>query len=87
MVKIACLLILALNARELYISISDRHWKKFAFYTQISNINTAGSVVLIILARAGPNHPLLSEQLHASDYLYCDHVCPNSDGKRCEIGL
>ena len=33
MVKIMCLIILALEARGLFISISEEHWKIFAFYT------------------------------------------------------
>ena len=49
MVKIVCLLILALEARGLYISISERRWKIFAFYTQISNIITAVSALLVII--------------------------------------
>lgn len=49
MVKIVCFLILALEARGLCISIRDRHWKIFAFYTQISNIITAISALLVII--------------------------------------
>lgn len=39
----------------LYISISARHWKVLAFYTQISNMITLlSSVVLVVMSAAGP---------------------------------
>ena len=59
MVRIICLIILALEARGLYISISDRHWKIFAFYTQLSNIVTAISVILVIIFGQTPFTTLL----------------------------
>ena len=46
--KVMCLIILALEARGLFLSISDRRWKVFAFYTQLSNIATAISALLIV---------------------------------------
>ena len=49
MVRIICLLILALEAIGLSISIRERGWKIFAFYTQLSNIITAASALLVIL--------------------------------------
>ena len=49
MVRIICLLILVLEAIGLSISIRERGWKIFAFYTQLSNIITAGSALLVIL--------------------------------------
>ena len=59
MVKIMCLIILALEARGLYISISERHWKIFAFYTQLSNIITAVSAILVIILGQTPFTTLL----------------------------
>ncbi len=49
MIRIICLLILVLEAIGLSISIRERGWKIFAFYTQLSNIITAGSALLVIL--------------------------------------
>ena len=49
MVRIICLLILVLEAIGLSISIRERGWKIFAFYTQLSNIITAASALLVIL--------------------------------------
>ena len=49
MVKIICLLILVLEAIGLSISIRERGWKIFAFYTQLSNIIAAVSALLVII--------------------------------------
>lgn len=46
--RIMCLIILALEARGLYISISDRRWKIFAYYTQLSNLMTAISALCLL---------------------------------------
>ncbi len=47
--RICCLIILALEIRGLYLSIGDRRWMVFAYYTQLSNIATALSALLVIL--------------------------------------
>ncbi len=47
--RICCLIILALEIRGLFLSIGDRRWKVFAYYTQLSNISTALSALLVIL--------------------------------------
>jgi len=47
--RVMCLIILAFEARGLFLSISDRRWKVFAFYTQLSNIATAISALLVIV--------------------------------------
>ena len=47
--RIMCLIILALEARGLYISISDRRWKIFAFYTQLSNLMTVISAICVLI--------------------------------------
>ena len=47
--RIICLIILALETRGLFLSIGDRRWKVFAFYTQISNITTALSALLVVI--------------------------------------
>lgn len=46
--RIMCLIIVILEARGLFLSIGDRRWKVFAFYTQLSNIATAVSAVLVL---------------------------------------
>ena len=46
--RIMCLIILALEARGLYISISDRRWKIFAYYTQLSNLMTVISALCLL---------------------------------------
>lgn len=46
--RIMCLIIVLLEARGLYLSIGDRCWKVFAFYTQLSNIATAISAALVL---------------------------------------
>lgn len=49
MPKIMCLIIVILEARGLFLSIGNRRWKVFAFYTQLSNIATAISAVLTLV--------------------------------------
>ncbi len=46
--RIMCLIIVILEVRGLFLSIGDRRWKVFAFYTQLSNIATAVSAVLLL---------------------------------------
>ena len=46
--RIMCLIIVVLEARGLFLSIGDRRWKVFAFYTQLSNIVTAISAVFVL---------------------------------------
>ena len=47
--RIMCLIIVVLEARGLFLSIGDRRWKVFAFYTQLSNIVTAISAVFVLV--------------------------------------
>ena len=47
--RILCLIILLLEARGLFLSIGDRRWKVFAFYTQLSNIVTAFSALAVVV--------------------------------------
>ena len=47
--RIMCLIIVLLEARGLFLSIGDRRWKVFAFYTQLSNIATAISAALVLV--------------------------------------
>ena len=54
MARIMCLIIVVLEARGLFLSIGDRRWKVFAFYTQLSNIATAISAVLVLAFGATP---------------------------------
>ncbi|MBQ9250484.1 MAG: hypothetical protein IJ179_08990 [Oscillospiraceae bacterium] len=46
--RIMCLIIVILEARGLFLSIGGRRWKVFAFYTQLANIATAVSAVLVL---------------------------------------
>ena len=48
------LLVLALEARGLYISITSRKWKILIFYTQLSNLVTALSVLLYLFFPDAP---------------------------------
>ena len=48
LVRILCLVILALEVRGLSLSLGDRRWKVFAFYTQLSNLLTALSALLVL---------------------------------------
>ena len=52
--KIMWLIIALLEARGLFLSIGDRRWKVFAFYTQLSNIATAVSVALVLIFGEAP---------------------------------
>ena len=45
--RIMCLIIVILEARCLFLSIGDRRWKVFAFYTQLSNITKTVSAILL----------------------------------------
>ena len=47
--RILCLIIVILEARGLFLSVGDRRWKVFAFYTQLSNIATAISAVFVLV--------------------------------------
>lgn len=47
--RIMCLIIVILEARGLFLSIGDRRWKVFAFYTQLANIATAVSAVFVLV--------------------------------------
>lgn len=49
MARILNLIVLALELRGLSLSISDRKWKILVFYTQISNLVTALSSLLVVL--------------------------------------
>ena len=52
--RIMCFIIVILEARGLFLSIGDRRWKVFAFYTQLSNIATAVSAVLVLILGETP---------------------------------
>ena len=52
--RIMCLIIVVLEARGLFLSIGDRRWKVFAFYTQLSNIATAISAVFVLAFGEAP---------------------------------
>lgn len=47
--RIMCLIIIVLEVRGLFLSIGDRRWKVFAFYTQLSNIMTAISAIAVLV--------------------------------------
>lgn len=49
MARILNLIVLTLELRGLSLSISDRKWKILVFYTQISNLITALSSLLVVL--------------------------------------
>lgn len=53
------LIVLLLEARGLYISITSRKWKILIFYTQLSNLVTAMSSVLYILCPVAPGVVIL----------------------------
>ena len=46
--RIMCLIIVLLEACGLFLSIGERRWKVFAFYTQLSNIAAAISAALVL---------------------------------------
>ena len=47
--RILCLTVLLLEIRGLYLSLPGRKWLALAFYTQLSNLITAGSALLLVL--------------------------------------
>lgn len=49
MARILNLIVLALEARGLYLSISDRKWNVLIYYTQLSNLTTAASSLLLVV--------------------------------------
>lgn len=57
--RIMCLIIALLEARGLFLSIGDRRWKVFAFYTQLSNIMTMISALAVIIFGEVPAATLL----------------------------
>ena len=46
--RILCLVILLLEARGLSLSVSDRRWRVLVFYTQLSNLITTVSAMLLV---------------------------------------
>lgn len=81
--RIMCLIIVVLEARGLFLSIGDRRWKVFAFYTQLSNIATAISAVFVLAFGETPfyDSSAISQQLHAAHDLFCDELYPGSHGR------
>ena len=57
--RMMCLMIVILEARGLSLSIGDRRWKVFAYYTQLSNIMTAISAVVVLIFGEMPVATLL----------------------------
>ena len=50
LIKIMCLIILLLEMRGMSLSLADRNWKKLLiFYTQLSNLITMVSVILLLI--------------------------------------
>ena len=47
--RILCLIVLLLEIRGLYISISDRRWNILMFYTQLSNLAATVSALLLVI--------------------------------------
>ena len=47
--RILCLIVILLEFRGLYISISDRRWKILVFYTQLSNLAATVSALLLVI--------------------------------------
>ena len=47
--RILCLIVVLLEIRGLYISISDRRWKILVFYTQLSNLMATVSALLLVI--------------------------------------
>ena len=66
--RIMCLIIVVLEARGLFLSIGDRRWKVFAFYTQLSNIVTAISAVFVIVFGETPFAILLRDDLYPDSH-------------------
>ncbi|MBQ8987101.1 MAG: hypothetical protein IJ100_07690 [Lachnospiraceae bacterium] len=54
MSKIACLLVIILELLGFRISIADRKWKIFAYYTQISNLSTLASSLIFLFTDSAP---------------------------------
>lgn len=52
--KIACVLVIILELFGFQISISERRWKIFAYYTQISNLITLVSSSVFLLTDSAP---------------------------------
>lgn len=48
--RILCLIVLLLEIRGLSLSFADRKWKVLIFYTQLSNLVTAASAALLLIA-------------------------------------
>ena len=48
--RLLCLLVLLLEVRGLSLSLPHRKWAALAFYTQLSNLITAVSALLLVLA-------------------------------------
>ena len=57
--RILCLIIVLLEVRGLMLSIGDRRWKVFAYYTQLSNMVTVLSAALAVSAGQTPFVSLL----------------------------
>lgn len=47
--RILCIIVLLLEARGLSLSIADRKWKILVFYTQLSNLVTTVSALLLVV--------------------------------------
>lgn len=52
--RILCLVILLLEARGLSLSVSDRRWRVLVFYTQLSNLITTVSAMLLVVLGQPP---------------------------------
>ena len=47
--RILCVIVLLLEARGLSLSVSDRKWRILIFYTQLSNLITTVSALLLVV--------------------------------------
>ena len=47
--RILCVIVLLLEARGLSLSVSDRKWRILIFYTQLSNLVTTVSALLLVV--------------------------------------
>ena len=52
--RILCLILLLLEARGLYLSISGRKWRILIYYTQLSNLVTTVSALLLVILGGQP---------------------------------
>ena len=52
--RILCLVFLLLEARGLSLSVSDRRWRVLVFYTQLSNLITTVSAMLLVVLGQPP---------------------------------